>query len=187
MRVLIVPSWYPQDDKPNSGIFFKEQAIALKEAGLDVIVAYPEIHSLKELSQNNFKRGFYNKLESGLETYRIKEYNYFPKIGGGEGIIYFYKLKEIFKRLVKEGKKVDVIHAHSVFWGGWAAAKLAKEYEIPFIITEHSSAFIRGLIKKSQIKYIKEAFDSANKIIAVGTGLKKELNNYTSEEKVKII
>lgn len=185
--MLIVPSWYPTEDKPNSGIFFKEQAIALQEQGLEVIVAYPEIHSIKELKKQKFKRGFYYNIEDGLKTYRIKEYNFLPKIRRGSSIIYYLKLKNIFARLIKEGKKPDIIHAHSVLWGGWAAAKISKQYNIPLIITEHSSAFVRGLIKEYQKPFIREAFDQAKKVIVVGPSLEKELAKYTEKEKIILI
>jgi L-malate glycosyltransferase len=185
--VLIVPSWYPTEERPNSGIFFKEQAIALQEQGLEVIVAYPEIRSIRELKKQKFKRGFYYNIEDGLETYRIKEYNFLPKIRRGSSIIYYLKLKNIFARLIKEGKKPDIIHAHSVLWGGWAAAKISKQHNIPLIITEHSSAFVRGLIKEYQKSFIREAFDQAKKVIVVGPSLEKELKKYTEREKIILI
>jgi len=185
--VLIVPSWYPTEERPNAGIFFKEQAIALQEQGLEVVVAYPEIHSIKELKKQKFKRGFYYNIEDGLETYRIKEYNFLPKIRRGSSIIYYLKLKIIFARLIKEGKKPDIIHAHSVLWGGWAAAKISKQHNIPLIITEHSSAFVRGLIKEYQKPFIREAFDQAKKVIVVGPSLEKELEKYTEREKIILI
>lgn len=185
--MLIVPSWYPTEERPNSGIFFKEQAIALQEQGLEVIVAYPEIHSIKEIKKQKFKRGFYYNIEDGLETYRIKEYNFLPKIRRGSSIIYYLKLKNIFARLIKEGKRPDIIHAHSVLWGGWAAAKISKQHDIPLIITEHSSAFVRGLIKEYQKPFIREAFDQANKVIVVGPSLEKELEKYTEKEKIILI
>lgn len=185
--MLIVPSWYPTEERPNSGIFFKEQAIALQEQGLEVIVAYPEIHSIKEIKKQKFKRGFYYNIEDGLETYRIKEYNFLPKIRRGSSIIYYLKLKNIYARLIKEGKRPDIIHAHSVLWGGWAAARISKKYNIPLIITEHSTAFLRGLIKDYQIPFIKEAFDHAKKVIVVGPGLEQELRKYIKEEKIQLI
>lgn len=187
MRVLIVPSWYPEENKPNSGIFFKEQVKALQEFGVEVIVAYPEIHSLKELLSGKVKRGFSVTNEDGVETYRIKEFNYLPKVKTGSGAIYYPKLKKIYSILGSNGKKPDLIHAHAALWGGWAAAKMAKKHQIPFIITEHSSAFLRGLIKDHQKPYIKETYDTAEKVIVVGPGLQKELKNYTAEEKIELI
>lgn len=183
--MLIVPSWYPTEDRPNSGIFFKEQAMALQEQGLEIIVAYPEIHSLRELKLRKFiRRGFYRSIEDGIETYRMKEYNYFPRM---RNYICYIKLKKIFAKLIEEKKKPDIIHAHSVLWGGWAAAKISKKYKIPLIITEHSSAFLRGLIKEYQVPFIKEAFDQAKKVIVVGPGLEQELRKYTEKEKIQLI
>lgn len=38
MKILVLPSWYPDKKKPLNGIFFKEQAEALVKANVEVIV-----------------------------------------------------------------------------------------------------------------------------------------------------
>jgi hypothetical protein len=46
MHILFIPSWYPTRENPISGIFFREQAHALKRAGHQVGVIYPQLRSL---------------------------------------------------------------------------------------------------------------------------------------------
>ena len=78
MKVFIVPSWYTTLDSPNSGVFFKEQARALKEIGLEVVVAYPEITSLRYIKRR-VKTGLIKQHESGVLTYRFTGYHFFSE------------------------------------------------------------------------------------------------------------
>ena len=43
MKILIIPSWYPDNDNSLKGIFFKELAEALAKKGNDVAVLYFDI------------------------------------------------------------------------------------------------------------------------------------------------
>jgi L-malate glycosyltransferase len=187
VKVLIVPSWYATKKSPNSGVFFKEQALALQEFGLSIAVAYPEIWSLKSIRDNNMKSGFIKEYEDSVITYRIRGYNFFPKVKHASRVIFYKRLKKIINQYIKENGKPDILHAHSVLWGGWAAAQISKEYRIPLIITEHSSAYGRDLIKNYQINYIKDALDTVEKLIVVGPGLEKEMQKYIDKDKIKII
>lgn len=188
MKVLIIPSWYPTDKAPNSGIFFKEQAIALQNYGMKIAVTYPEIWSLRNLKENrNINIGFIKSYEEGILTYRLKGYNFFPKVKNATRIIFYKRLKKLFIKYTEENGLPDILHAHSVLWGGWAAAKISKEYNIPLIITEHSTAYQRNLIKQYQKKYIKEALSISKKLIVVGPGLEIEMQNYICKEKIIVI
>ncbi|WP_202079430.1 glycosyltransferase [Caldalkalibacillus salinus] len=187
MRVLIVPSWYPTNKSPNSGIFFKEQALALQEFGLDITVAYPEIWNLKNIKNHRIKSGFSKDYESGVLTYRIRGYNFFPKVKHAPRVIFYKRLKKILKYYIEENGKPDILHAHSILWGGWAAAQISKEYNIPLVITEHFSGYGRGLIKDYQISFVKDTLNTAKRLIVVGPGLKREMQRYVSKDKIIII
>ena len=60
------------------------------------------------------------------------------------------RMDKLYKEIVKKEGKVDLIHAQSSFWGGISAAYIAKKYNIPLVITEHSS-IERGLMLKKAI------------------------------------
>lgn len=49
MHVLILPSWYPADEQDINGVFFREQAIALKKQGLTVGVISISLLSLRKM------------------------------------------------------------------------------------------------------------------------------------------
>lgn len=182
MKVFIVPSWYPTEINSISGIFFQEQALALKRSGMDVTILYPEIRSLKTICKYKIDIGSYCEIENGLKTYRYRGYNYLPRLKGHIRKKHLKWLERLFYKAVKDQGYPDIIHAHSVLWGGWAASEIAKKHSIPFMITEHSSAFTRDLLSKYHEKYIIETLDISDCIITVGPSLKEKISLYTEKE-----
>lgn len=188
MKILILPSWYPNEKNPVNGIFFKEQAIALKKNGHDVIVAaYPEFISLKSIGNRSNKIGLFFSNEEGLPTYRIANYNYFPRNRRMNFILARKRINKIIRIIFEKHGIPDLIHAHSCLWGGYFASEISKKWSIPLVITEHSTAFSRGLIDQFEEEYIKKALNIASSVIAVGPGLKKELTKYIVDSKISII
>ena len=88
--------------------------------------------------------------------------------------------------MAKEGK-VDLIHCQSSFWAGISAAYISKKYNIPLIITEHSSLKTAVYIKDSYKPFIKKSYLDADALIAVGSGLKKEISEFSGRSDVKVI
>jgi Glycosyltransferase len=185
MHVLAIPSWYPSERKKVHGSFFIDQFKALKESGLKMTVAYNEIWPLTLLGRIKEKRGIYFSIEFGLDTYRYKDYNYFPK----NSLMFksFNKRMDfLYQKIIAEQGTVDLIHAHSCFWAGISAYYLSKKYHVPLVLTEHSSMEHSKYIRNSYKKVIYETYNQCNKLIAVGNGLKKELENYT-ENPISIV
>lgn len=190
-RVMIIPSRYPSEDMPLKGIFFKEQAEYLSEYGAEVVVIYPELRSVFDFSlQKLVKFHFQKRISSdnGVLTYRKHNWNLIPlrfKLGCKIWINEAVKLAEDY---IKKNGRPTLIHAHCTLWGGYVAKVLSDKYNIPYIITEHSSAFARTLIEEWQVKYITEAFNSAKFIIPVSNPFKKLLMEYNNDEsKFKVI
>jgi glycosyltransferase involved in cell wall biosynthesis len=176
---MVIPSWYSSPRNKVHGSFFKEQFKALASSGEKITVAYNEIWPITLFGKTYEKRGINFNIEDELRTYRYKDYNYFPK----NPLMFksFNKrMDKLYKEIVKKEGKVDIIHAHSAFWGGIAAAYISKKYNIPLVITEHSSLKYAKYCKESYKKYIFETYEKADVLIAVGNALKNELQEYVS-------
>ncbi len=179
MHIMVIPSWYSSPGNKVHGSFFKEQFKALKNSGEKITVAYNEIWPITMIGKIHEKRGINFNIEDELRTYRYKDYNYFPK----NPLMFksFNKrMDKLYKEIIKNEGKVDIIHAHSAFWGGIAATYISEKYNIPLIITEHSSLKYAKYAKESYKKYVYEAYEKADCLIAVGNGLKKELREYVN-------
>ena len=185
MHIMVIPSWYSSSRNKVHGSFFKEQFKALSNAGIKVTVAYNEIWPITMFGKIKEKRGIQYLKEDNLNTYRYKDFNYFPK-----STIMFKsfnkRMDKLYKEIVKKEGKVDIIHAHSAFWGGISAQYISSKYNIPLVLTEHSSLKYAKYARDSYKKYIYKAYDEANCLIAVGNGLKQEMKNYTNND-IKVI
>ena len=51
-KILFVPSWYPNDDDPISGVFIQEQAVALAKE-FDVAVLIPGMAAWRNIIKTN--------------------------------------------------------------------------------------------------------------------------------------
>lgn len=186
MHVMFVPSWYSTPRNKVHGSFFKEQAQALAEHGVKVTVAFNEIWPLTLLGKINENKGISIQNEDGLKTYRYKNYNYLPK--NPLMFMFFNKrLEKLYKLISEREGKIDLIHAHSSLWGGISAEYISGKYNIPLIITEHSSITYSKYLKPSYKKYVVNSYKNASKLIAVGEGLKEELCDLTKRNEVEVI
>lgn len=75
MKVLLLPSWYPDENNFLNGVFFKEQAEALVKEGIEVVVLSINIVSLSEFGKNKINSGLRKNIENGVTVYRYYKYN----------------------------------------------------------------------------------------------------------------
>ena len=178
MHIMVVPSWYSSERNKVHGSFFKEQFVALQNSGEKITVAYNEIWPLTLLGKVKESSGLSFSIEDNVRTYRYRQYNFLPK-NPLMFKVFNRRMEKIYNEIVKKEGKVDIIHAHSSLWGGISAAYVAKKYNIPLVITEHSSLKYSENLKNGYRKYVYDSYNSADKIIAVGNGLKNEMKEYT--------
>jgi len=152
MHILFLPSWYPATPVDVSGIFFREQAIALKRAGHQVGVLSVNLRSLKQWKSWRLRPtppAITN--DEGVWTYRIHATNWFlrlPRLSSKQQTQLLLSLYGLYER---DHGRPDLIHVHSMLPAGMAALELSDSHGIPYVITEHSTAFSRGLLSKSQL------------------------------------
>lgn len=167
LHILIIPSWYPAFEGDIGGSFFREQAHALKKAGNKVGVIYPQFRSITDI------KGIYSKPygieyinDQGLPTYKYHHLAV-PKIYSIRRARWVgYGLK-LFDEYTKQFGLPDIIHVHSSVHAGHIALEIKSRYSIPYVVTEHSSSFARGMIKKNELLILKNIITSSDYNIAV--------------------
>lgn len=186
MHILIIPSWYNNDKRPTLGSFFREQAKVLKRSGLEVSLIYPHLTWRKLLNGTlNKEIIFYD--DEGVFTYRTDEFKVPRSTAYGYNLSFYKGIKRLYNRVVSDIGKPDIIHAHSCVWGGYSAMKIAQVENIPLVITEHFTGFSRNIIKNYEKPLIRKQFKSADKIIAVSEGLKKDIMDYCGGKNIDVI
>ena len=186
-KVLFIPSWFPNQDDPISGIFILEQAVALSQE-FDVAVLIPGMAAWRNVLNPNAADKSVKETQSGLTVYREFARPMIPH--GGESIDYdtFARAAESgLKKIVKEWGKPDVIHAHVVLPAGWSALRLAKRYGIPIVMTEHSSPFSMHLGTELSRRYVRETLTSVDRLIAISPALAEQLLGFEPGLNIDVI
>lgn len=188
LHVLTLPSWYPTEEDPLMGFFFKEQARWLLNKGCQSGVIYPEVRSLRLLTPSLALKNRYqvsSSDEDGLWTVRSHGWNRYPKLEKAQMKSWVSTAERLFLRYCHEKGNPDLLHVQSCLWGGVAAAEISSKYGIPYVITEHHSSLLlnktlgRPIDKCWSTPYIQKAIQNSTQFIAVGTTLKNALQNYT--------
>ncbi len=175
MQVLIIPSWYfPPGTHEIGGRMFHQFASGLKEQGIDARVLFAEFSPGAP-----FKKQISINAEEGIPTWRIRQW-FPPKFNSTLIHLWIRKyVNAILTYIAKEGKP-DLIHAQS-YMAGFVCAEIHRKINIPFILTERVSSFIKGKIPIQHSPFIRDALNTATVISCVSPGLKSYLEHYTKQ------
>ena len=187
MAILVVPSWYKTESNAILGSFFREQAMMLKKKGEEVIVADATFQGRADyFSKRCFKMKKYD--DDGLLTYSyvVPALGAFKSKDGGSAR-YYKNLRKIYKKIVSDGHKIDLIHAHSYLPAGLAAVRLGKTQNIPVVVTEHASVVLKKQLSEERISLLKEVVAEAKAFICVSRALKKSVQELTNNIREPII
>ena len=179
LKVLFVAGWYPSEKNPVAGVFVREHAKAVSLYN-EVVVLYSEgidrsVRSIYHIEDN---------MEDGLRTLRIR-YRKSP-IPKTSYFIYLWSMFAAFRKLIRDGFKPDVIHAH-VYSAGVPAVLLGKRYDIPVVVTEHSSEFPRRRINRINRLKAKFAFENASIVCPVSENLKRHIESYGIRAQFQVV
>ncbi|UKN03308.1 glycosyltransferase [Paracrocinitomix mangrovi] len=187
MKVLFLANFYPNTTQPYRGAFFREQAKAVANQEVSVDIISPILFSVKDkVVKEDFQLKSFEE-KSGINVLTKGATNY-----GGRFEIYqekkFVQIAiRLYKKYVKEHGKPDLIHAHFGIWAGWAAYKIGKKFNVPYIITEHSSHLLKDSYSSSTKKKLQKLYDNAASVIVVGTELKDKLEKKFNLNQVNYI
>ena len=179
LKILFIPAWYPSKQNSVAGIFIKEHAKSVSLYN-EVIVLYSEgidysIKNFFEIEDN---------IEDGIRTLRL-HYRKSP-ISKTTYFVYLWSIFWGFRKLLHEGWKPDIIHAH-VFSAGVPAVIIGKIYKIPVVITEHYTSFSRHTLGKFNILKARFAMNRAKIILPVSGDLEKAIKSYGIKNKFEIV
>jgi glycosyltransferase involved in cell wall biosynthesis len=169
MHVLIIPSWYPDYSKDINGVFFREQALALRKNGCQVGVIYPKLRSLRNWRTVLDGGGIVYENDDGVETYRSYGVQWFISMPSGFKRLWVYHGLKLFKKYIKAHGMPDIVHVHSMLYAGLLACELKLLYGVPFVITEHSTEYARQLINPVDLLLARNIARNAAANFAVST------------------
>jgi len=183
LKVLFITTWYPTKEEPVGGVFVREHAKAV-ELYDDLIVLHcagpdPKLSKLWRMQVEMVE-----SLTKGIPTYRIW-YRPFP-IPKIWYLLHVWAVFKAFRRIVSQGFAPDIIHAHT-YDGGVAAVLTGKVYNIPVVVTEHTTAFPRKLVGGLGTFTARFAFESAEMVLPVSKALQKAIEEYGIKANFQVI
>ena len=176
LHILVIPSWYPRYKGDIGGSFFREQAVALKNYGHDVGVIFPQVNSVSSFRNKDSNSGICKENDNNVNVYRNKFINFTPRLNRLITKLWLYRGMQLFKRYVSEHGEPDILHAHSLINGGLLAYTINKRYKIPYVLTEHSTFFARGLVKQQALRELDKVVNNSKANIAVSQEFRSLLN-----------
>lgn len=181
MHILIIPSeHFITQTQPLGGIFQYHQAKALNNAGHQIGVL-----SVGYITPRYLISKYIYKKEEKINDINIKRYYkqlYFPHRYMPFKILknnYIKMADKLYSEYIKEFGMPDVIHAHNFLYAGVVAEFLKDNYGIKYIVTEHSSSFVRNKLSNEKIRSIENIAKKASKVTAVSSSFNKILEEYT--------
>jgi glycosyltransferase involved in cell wall biosynthesis len=214
LRILFLPAWYPSQANPVSGTFVREHA---KAAALydDVVVLYVSTHPTspskepfpdsdasedgirtvrvsygaraRKLLAKARRSGLrtdhgatdsHSKQRLGVLTYRLRS------VGGY--CLYCWRTYVALRAIRRTGWRPDIIHAH-VYTAGVPAVVLGKLYRLPVVITEHSTAFPRDLVRGNDKLMARFVFAHAAVVCPVSESLKRSIEAHDVKAKYAVV
>ncbi|MBR7018172.1 MAG: glycosyltransferase family 4 protein [Prevotella sp.] len=170
MHIVEIPSFFP----PYGGEFCIEQSKALQAFGHEVrIISNVQLsvkRSVREFLTLPYDRRF-------IEIEGIPDYQSYmrgiPKVIRPNVERWMRIVREMFQTYMKRYGKPDILHAHCAKWAGYAAMLMAREYDIPYVITEHlpfmifKEEFGSDGADAWQVPLLREAYQHADRVIPV--------------------
>lgn len=194
MNIFIIPSWYPSASHPLTGIFFREQALALASQFEDdhfgistwgqnddrlLLWAGQPLSSVSKLKRK--PGATTHELSKNLIEYFTPAFTWTSKIRAGNIENIIAANEENLKLFESRFGKADIIHAHVGYPAGFIAKKLSEIRGIPNVITEHMSPFPHAQFVSStgQLnKQLREGYASAGTNICVSKNLQEQMRSF---------
>ena len=180
VHVLIVPSWYRSSKTDTQGSFFREQAIALKKRGHQVGIIYPQHRSMRQWKSTfTGPYGFAFEDDRGIPTLRMHTMTWFPR--QFPYLNYWLWVRNgltLYRSYVDKFGVPEVVHAHGMIYGGLLAWNIQTQYKVPFVVTEHGTAYARSLFAPWELKLAARAAAAANVRLAVSEAFCEELHHF---------
>jgi len=163
-----------------SGIFQIHQAEALNSQDITANIISPSVHSLKDIFKINDYTYKIKKIK--VKNTNILKYQKINFIVKSEHMYLNSWLNSgyiLFSEYIKKFGLPDVIHAHNHLFAGVLAYNLSKKYSLPYLVTEHSSEYVKGTLKSKYIKNkIQQSYNNSSKNIFVSNFLRKKFHHF---------
>jgi glycosyltransferase involved in cell wall biosynthesis len=161
MKVLIIPENFPTEENPVAGIFI-----------IDYIQSYQYFAEVAVFNSNPWYRGQYRNVQ-GVKQYDLHLFS--SKWRFPFNILSYAWWEKQSLRFTKRMPKPDLIHLHGTAQRGKWALKLARYWDTPLVITEHTGPWSAISSRPAVLRRVKSVMESADLVMPVSYHLQKEI------------
>jgi glycosyltransferase involved in cell wall biosynthesis len=170
MNVFFLTHWYPTSESPVTGIFIREHARAIslyhKVFVVHVVGMQRSNSALPKIQQED---------ENELTVFRVGYPK--PKIKKTSWFQRLRLVNQVFNNLSSSGFRPDIIHAN-VYNTADLAVILGRKYNLPAVLTEHSSSFPRHLLKGTKALSARFFVNQLQMVMPVSENLITHMKEY---------
>jgi glycosyltransferase involved in cell wall biosynthesis len=192
-QVLHIASWYPNSKDPFDGDFIRRHAKAISlYLHVDVIHVVQKFHLLQD-EEGHIEENYDGNLVSKV---------YFPAFPKFKNKVlqkilftnkYHQTTKKALKDYIEQNGKPDLIHLHVPVKGGYGALYAKRKWNVPFLVTEHTSSYFSHTDNNyfSNSRYFqfitKQSIEQATVVSSVSQWLLSRLKELFTISNAKII
>ncbi|WP_312322202.1 glycosyltransferase family 4 protein [Soonwooa sp.] len=178
MKVLFISSWYPNKLEPTNGNFVQRHA--------EAVALQHHVEVLHAIGDPNQKEKFLfdEKVINGLKTLIVYYRN------TKNPLINFRRRMKAYKLGFQNMQKPDIVHANVMHNNMLFAVHLKKKYKIPYVVTEHWTAFQENATDSSGYfgkSIAKRIATNANHILPVCDRLKRGIRSMGVKTPISIV
>lgn len=197
MKVLFLSWAYPKKNTPYLGIWAHQQALALRETGVevDVVSSVPYVPQAAGALSEKIRR--YSDIPDqervdGITVYHPKFLRAMPNSVLDKLMFRLMgwqtrRLAERLERQVEVGR-YEVLHAHNLFPDGAMAYRLHRKYGIPYVLTLHDVDRFNSFADKGGQRALSEAIlTHARKVLVVSRRVGSRMDAHIPDGKMQLL
>ena len=179
MKILVIPSWYATTTNPTKGSFFREQALMMRNNGVNqVVLAYVQMHKFGESIPQRIE----HVEDNGMSVFIRHIHSYgFAKMHLVYVLVLWWYYYKLFRYVALRGFMPDIIHAHSFLPAGIISCLIGRKRNIPVVLTEHSSYVHTKSLSWIESLSLKFAINNSSITTAVSKSLAKVMSEYSNK------
>jgi glycosyltransferase involved in cell wall biosynthesis len=179
LTILHIPTWYPNQDDVQLGVFIENQIELLSEDCHHIVF---HLQSRKESKKIESTVSTLNNITKIHVTYPSGK-NIFSKTRN-----FLNSVTNGLSKLIGLNQKIDLVHCHVASKNLWIAQKYFED--TPCLLSEHWSGFVNGNFDNQNSwkkKLMVKRMNKCDKIIAVSPHLKSALIQYNVTTEIEVI
>jgi teichuronic acid biosynthesis glycosyltransferase TuaC len=172
-HLVAIPSWY-KSARGSGGGYFRDQALALQRAGWRVAMLAPDLYTPRDLRRGEVAPGRGRKPrveDDGVPTWRRDALVLVPRLPYRNAVAFALCGLRLFARYRAANGAPDLVQAHGALNAGVAAWAIRRRWGVPYVLTEHSTAFAQGRLRWWERDLVRRVVEGAQHCVAVSPQL----------------